>query len=248
MPSPAPYAPSPKSGGAGKFLLIVVAVLGLLGVMTVVGVAYGIHKVRGMIATWEGAPGAAHSSPTLPFGGQACSLLTAEEAGQVLNITITRITATNDSGQAGCAYFTTADAFAQLQQRAEREARRETAEANHQPSSNPQTLPELLQHTKELEGVVKSLTLTQAAQNGRVFSFNVNPSFGSDNWTATRTAMKLVPGFEDVSGVGDRAMVGSFGHALYVLKGDTVVQLDLTFVPDSRTTGVQLARRIAAHL
>jgi hypothetical protein len=249
VPSPAPYAPPPpKSGGAGKFLLIVVAVLGLLGVMTVAGVAYGIHQVRGLLATWVGAPGAAHSRPTLPFGGQACSLLSAEEAGQILNITITRITAINDGGRAGCAYFTTAAAFARLQQRAEQEARRETAEANQQPSSNPQTLPELLQHTKELEGVVKSLALSEAAQNGRVFSFNVDPSSGSANWNATRTAMKLVPGFEDISGVGDRAMVGSFGHALYVLKGSTIVQLDLTFVPDSRTTGVQLARRIAAHL
>jgi hypothetical protein len=248
MPSPAPYAPPPKSGGAGKFLLIVVAVLVLLVVMTVASIAYGIHKVRGVIARMEGSPGASHSSPTLAFGGQACDLLTAEEAGQVLNITITRISAANDGSQPGCSYFTTADAFAQLQRRAESEARRETAEANQQPSSNPQNLPELMKHTKELEGVVKTFALSQAAQNGRVFSFTVNPNFGRGSWTATRAAMSVVPGFEDVSGVGDRAMVGSFGHALYVLKGDTMVQLDLTFVPDSRTTGVQLGRRIASHL
>ncbi len=246
---PSPYEPPPpKSGGAGKFLLIVVAVLALLGVLTVAGIAYGIHKVRGVISNMEGSPGASSSSPTLPFGGQACSLLSAEEAGQVLNITITRITATGNGSQPGCAYFTNADAFAQIQQRAEEEVRRETAQANQQPNSNPQNLPELLKHTKELEGVVKAFALSQPAQSGRVFSFTVNPSFGRGNWTTMRAAMSVVPGFEEVSGVGDRAMVGSFGHALYVLKGDTIVQLDLTFVPDSRTTGVQLGRRIASHL
>ena len=52
--------------------------------------------------------------------------------------------------------------------------------------------------------------------------------------------MRLVeaatPGFEEVSGVGDHAMIGSFGHAFYVMKGDAMVRLDTTLVPDARTT------------
>lgn len=58
----------------------------------------------------------------------------------------------------------------------------------------------------------------------------------------------MVPSFEELSNVGDRAMMGSMGHALYVLKGDNLISLELTYIPDARTRGAEIGRRIAAHL
>jgi hypothetical protein len=96
--------------------------------------------------------------------------------------------------------------------------------------------------------MVKSLGMTQPDKEGKVFSFTVERDFKPENWTAVRAATAALPGFKDISGVGDRAMVGSFGHALYVLKGNSMIALDLTHVPDSRTRGADLGRRIASRL
>ncbi len=32
-------------------------------------------------------------------------------------------------------------------------------------------------------------------------------------------------------------MIGAFGHAFYVMKGDTMIRLDTTLVPDARYVG-----------
>ena len=43
-------------------------------------------------------------------------------------------------------------------------------------------------------------------------------------------------------------MGSSFGHAIYVLKGDSVIHLELTYVPDARTRGGEIGRKIVSHL
>jgi len=63
-----------------------------------------------------------------------------------------------------------------------------------------------------------------------------------------RTTMSLVPGFEELPGIGDAAMIGSFGHALFVLKGNTMVSLQLIYVPEAQTRGAEIGRKIASHL
>ena len=60
--------------------------------------------------------------------------------------------------------------------------------------------------------------------------------------------MSVVPGFDEVSGVGDRAMIGSFGHAFYVLKGDSMFRLETMYVPEARTRGADIARKMISHL
>jgi len=42
-------------------------------------------------------------------------------------------------------------------------------------------------------------------------------------------------------------MIGSFGHAFYVLKGDSVVHLDTIYVPETRVRGAELGRKIVSH-
>jgi hypothetical protein len=43
-------------------------------------------------------------------------------------------------------------------------------------------------------------------------------------------------------------MIGSFGHALFVLKGNTMVSLQLIYVPEAQTRGAEIGRKIASHL
>ena len=43
-------------------------------------------------------------------------------------------------------------------------------------------------------------------------------------------------------------MMGSFGHALYILKGDAMIHLDTTLVPDARVRGTEIGRKITSHL
>jgi hypothetical protein len=81
-----------------------------------------------------------------------------------------------------------------------------------------------------------------------VFAFTVDGKFGAGNWTALRATMSVVPGFDEVNGVGDRAMIGSFGHAFYVLKGDSMFRLETMYVPEARTRGGELGRKIVSHL
>jgi hypothetical protein len=63
-----------------------------------------------------------------------------------------------------------------------------------------------------------------------------------------RLTESAVPGFEEVSGVGDHAMIGAFGHAFYVLKGSAMIHLDTTWVPDARARGADLGRKIMGNL
>ncbi len=148
----------------------------------------------------------------------------------------------------GCAYYTNPEAFAQLQRMAIEQARRDSELAAKKPGPKTDNPLELLKDANQLEGVVKTFGLSLPDKDGRVFSFTVQRNFGRDNWLPLRTTMSVVPGFEDVSGVGDHAMMGSFGHAFYVLQGDSMVHLELTYVPDARTRGALLGGKIAGNL
>ena len=63
-----------------------------------------------------------------------------------------------------------------------------------------------------------------------------------------KTTMSVVPGFEEVSGVGDHAMIGTFGHAFYAVKGNTIIYLNTLYVPDASSRGAEIARRILSKI
>lgn len=251
-PVAAPAAVRAQGGGLKKLLLVVGGLVLLLGMLAIAGITFGVYKakqaVTGMIEGENRAP----VSNSAAFRGQACDLLEAEEVQRALGVLIDRTGPITENGESGCAYYTSAAAFAALRDAALREAEAEMErakrEAEAKPAAQSDNPIELLKHTKELEGVVKSFALMKESEDGRVFSFTVNPHFGRSNWTALRMSMALVPGFDELRGVGDRAMVGSFGHAIYVLKGDNMVTLNLMFVPESRVKGAALAGQIAARL
>jgi hypothetical protein len=165
-------------------------------------------------------------------------------------VTIERSQEIMEGSEPGCAYFANPEAFAQLQKMAIEQARRDSEKASKSESASTKSDNplELLKHTKEMEGIVKGLGLTQPPEDGRAFSFTLQRDFGRSNWSSIRSTMSVVPGFEEVPDVGEHAMIGSFGHAFYVLQGDTMIHLETTWVPEARTRGAEIVRKIIAHM
>src|SRR5262245_60879221 len=239
---PAPAAPvvaEPSSKGVVIVVAIVlVALFGALGAMF-----YGVQWFRNKISGTFG-----QASVTQ---GNACKLLSPAELQQVLGVAVERSAEITEGRDFGCAYCTNPAAFAELQKIAVEQARVDSEKASKDPSianSKSDNPLELLKHTQEMEGIVKSLGLTQADKDGRVFSFTVDNNFHSRNWGPLRATMSVVPGFDDVSGVGDHAMIGSFGHAFYGLKGDSMFRLETMYVPQARIRGADIARKMFSHL
>ncbi len=239
-------AQPPKSSGGGKTLLIVggivlVLVLGAFG-----AVFYGVHWVKGKVSSITGGSFGSEVSQ-----GNMCRLLSTAELQQMIGVTVERSAEVLDNGDPGCAYYTNPAAFAELQKIAIAQAKRDSERASQYPdvkNSKGDNPLELLKHTKEMEGIVKGFGLSAPDPSGRVFSFSVNRNFGSGNWMPLRTTLSVVPGFDDVNGVGDHAMIGSFGHAFYVLKGDSVFKLDTMYLPEARMRGTEIANKLISHL
>ena len=183
-----------------------------------------------------------------------CKLLSTADLQQMIGVTVERSAEIMDNGDPGCAYYTNPAAFSQLQKRALEQAKRDSEKVSKEPGANAKSngknddFIELMKHTKEMEGIVKGFGLSAPDPSGKVFSFSVNRNFGSGNWLPLRTTLSVVPGFDEVNGVGDNAMIGSFGHAFYVLKGDSVFKLDTMYLPEARARGSEIANKIISHL
>jgi hypothetical protein len=242
-------APTAKGSGLGKVLLIVGAVLVLLFVIGISAAMYGVYWVKHKVSSYASAVTGGSSAPIKAVeNGNSCRLLSTAELQKVLGVAIEKSAEIMENSTPGCAYFTNQEAFSQLQRMAAGQARRQAGEVNNRPGPKPDNLLALMKDANQLEGVVKTLAMTQPLQDGRVFSFTVQTNFGQDSWSGMRLTESAVPGFEEVSGVGDHAMMGGFGHAFYILKGDKMIYMDMTTVPDARTRGAQLGRKIMANL
>ncbi len=250
LAQPATPAAVKKSSGLGKVLLIVGGVLVVLFAVVIGAAFYAVHVVKKKISTYTAAATGGSSPDIVQVAqGRSCALLSKEDLQQILGVTVERSSEIEEDSEPGCAYYTNPAAFAQLQQMAIEQARKDSqraaAEHKGEKIDNP---VELLKDTKDLEGVVKGFGLSQPDKDGRVFTFSVKRNYSSADWSAMRTTMSVVPGFEDLPGIGDAAMIGSFGHVLFVLKGDTVISLQLLYIPEARTRGADIARKIVSHL
>jgi hypothetical protein len=246
----APAAQPPKSSGGGKALLIVggiilVMVLGAFG-----AVLYGVHWVKHKVSSITGGA-IGGSSASEVSQGNMCKLLSTAELQQMIGVTVERSAEIMDNGDPGCAYYTNPAAFAELQKLALAQAKKDSERASQYPdvkNSKGDNPLELLKHTQEMEGIVKGFGLSAPDLSGKVFSFSINNHAGSDSWGPMRTTLSVVPGFDEVNGVGDHAMIGSFGHAFYVLKGDSVFKLDTMYLPEARARGSEIANKLISHL
>jgi hypothetical protein len=215
----------------------------------VYGVYWFKNKAMAKVSTYTGGMVGGSSSEVRVARGNTCSLLSREDMQQVLGVTIEKTVEIQEGSSPGCAYYTNPAGIEQLRNLALEQARKQADAAKDLPASKSDNPLELLKNTDQLEGVIKSLSLSQGGdKEGRIFAFTVDRNFGRTNWTTLRTTTALIPGFKEVPGIDDHAMVGSFGHVLHVLHGDSLITLELTWVPDATTRGGDIARKIASHL
>lgn len=244
-----PVAAAAKGSSLGKILAIVGGVLLLLFVLAVGAGIYGVYWVKHKVSNYAAAVKGGSSEPIrVVANGNSCKLLSTADLQQVLGVTIEKSAEIMEGDKPGCAYYTNQQAFSQLQRQAMAEAKRQADEVNSRPGPKPDNLPALMKNANNLEGVVKGLAMTQPVQDGQVFSFTVERGGDSEAWAGARLVQSVVPGFEEVQGVGDRAMIGSFGHAFYVQKGDVIITMVTTWIPDTRTRGVELGKKIIGNL
>lgn len=254
--TPPPVVPAPsaaqKSSGAGKPILIGCAIVFVLLAAGTAASIYGVYwfknKAMAKVSTYTGGMVASPSEMKVAHGN-TCSLLSRDELQQVLGVTIEKTVEIQEGSEPGCAYYTNPAGFEQLRNLALEQARKQAEAAKDQPASKSDNPLTLLKDANQLEGVIKTLGMSQGGdKEGRVFAFTVDRNFGRSNWTTLRAATALIPGFQEVPGIDDRAMVGSFGHVLHVLHRDSKITLELMWVPDASTRGGDIARKIASHL
>ena len=245
----APVTAAPKSSGIGKILLWVGGILLVIFIVGGAAAVYGFYWVKHKVTSYAAAvTGDSSDSIKVVASGNTCRLLSTAELQQVLGVAIEKSAEIVEDSQSGCAYYTNQDAFNQLQKMALEQQKRDADEVNARPGPKPDNLPALMKNANELEGAVKALSMTQPSKDGRVFSFTVEHGFGADSWSGMRLTESAVPGFQEISGVGDHAMIGAFGHAFYVQKGDTLITMSMMFVPDARARGSALGKKIIGNL
>jgi hypothetical protein len=245
-----PIVPQPaKSSGLGKILLWVAVVFLVIGLGVVGVTVYGYYWAKHKITSYASAMtnGASGEMKVVP-SGDSCKLLSTAELQQVLGVPIEKSAEIMEGSDPGCAYYTNPTGIAKLQQQATEQAHRQAAEASKRAGPAGDNPLALLKETNQMEGFVKGLGLSSPDANGKVFSFTIQRNFGSDSWSGMRLVESAVPGFQDVNGVGDHAMIGAFGHAFYTVKGETMIHMDTTVVPDARTRGSQIAKKILGRL
>lgn len=252
VPTPTPSQPAvtpTKSSGAGKILLVIGGVLLMLFVIGVAAAMYGVYWVKHKVSTYTSAVTGSPSEPVKVVGnGNSCRLLSTSELQQVLGVAIEKSAEIMEGSEPGCAYYTNPAAFSQLQRMAADQARRQSEEASKKPGPQGDNPLALLKDANQMEGIVKTLGMTQPDKDGQVFSFSLQRNAGSDAWAGVRVVQAAVPGFEEVQGVGDHAMIGAFGHAFYLQKGDVIIHLNTMWVPDTRTRGAEIGKKIVGNL
>jgi hypothetical protein len=247
----AQQAAAPQRSGVGKPLLIGCAIVFVLLAAGTAASIYGVYwfknKALAKVSSYTGGV-VGSPSETRVAHGNTCSLLSRDDLQQLIGVTIEKNVEIMEGSAPGCAYYTNPAGFEELRNLAIAQARKEAEAAKDQPATKSDNPLSLLKDVNQLEGVVKALSLSQGGdKEGRAFAFTIDRNFGSSNWAGLRATTAVVPGFQEVPDVGDRAMIGAFGHALYVLKGNSLIALEMTWVPDARTRGGDIARKIISH-
>jgi hypothetical protein len=237
-----------RKSGLGKVLLWIGVIVFLVFLAAAGATVYGYLWVKHKVTNYASAITGGSSGPMKTVAsGDSCRLLTAADLQKVLGIAIEKTTEIEEGSEPGCAYYSNPAAVAQLQRMAMEQARKQAQQASAKPGTKVDNPLALLKETNQMEGIVKSFGLSNA-ENGKIFSFTVQRDFDENAWSGMRLVQAAVPGFEDVPGVADHAMIAAFGHGFYAMKGNTMIYLDTTLVPDARMRGAQIVKKIFGNM
>jgi len=240
-----------------KKLLIIGGILMLvMGAIGTVGLVYVGYRVKNRL---ERVAAEARPEPTrrvvraeaAPQRPDVCSLLTRDEASQILEVPIERTRSGNGAEEGTCQYFakprTQRDQAASIADALKAMSSRQGPE----PSANPNEAYALPRQAGT-EEIMKRIGGLAVGRDAPYVTVTVN-------WDGGRSSIAMLKGIatgeapgvkttEDLVGIGDEAIMGPVDSMLAFVKGPTAVQLDLRLVPHGRDKGVAMARKIAGRL
>ena len=245
-----------------KVLIIAAVVFVVMGIMATAGLLYVGYRVKNRIEK-EAASLRHDSSRPAPVTVaavaeatgrrvDACSLLSKEEASQILGVAVERTQAKEASGQSTCQYFAKA--------RSQQEKMASVASAfgaiakggaTPEPDVKANEAYKIGRQTG-MDDLVKGIGGLAAPTDAPYLAVTVS-------WENGRQAMSILKGViagnsagvqttESLAGIGDEALVGPVDSFLAFVKGQTEVQIDLSQIPKGRDKGVAIARTIAPRI
>ena len=251
--APPPQPPPPRSSGSGlgKILLVVFLIFLAFGAAGAGGFYYFVfrpvrHKyeqAKRAIERQTGGMTESNAESQTPAGSlNACSLLSKDEASEILNTPIERTVSSGHDSDASCEYYATAEASSSSSERI-REDLDKLKQQKQTGNEPPEAVKDL---AKEMTGALAGAT---AQASGPYFGFTI--SRGADAGTAfnsfkaANSIFGAIPGAKTtVSGLGDEAFLGPMDSMLMVRKGNAAILLSLQRVPKGREKGIAIAHKI----
>jgi len=245
-----------------KVLIIAAVLFVVMGIMATAGLLYVGYRVKNRIEREAAAlrhdtsrPSPASVAAAAEATGhrvEACSLLSKEEASQILGVAVERTEAKEGNGESTCQYF--------VKPRSQQERTASVADAFMAIAKGGAT-PEPEVKANEAYKVSRQTGMDDLAKGigGLVAPAGAPYLAVRVSWENARQGLSILKGTiagnsagvqttENLQGIGDEAFMGPMDTMLVFVKGQTGVQIDLSQIPKGRDKGVAMARRIASRL
>jgi len=245
-----------------KTVLILAAVLFVVvGIMATAGLVYVGYRVKNRIEkeaaalrhdTSRPAPASVAAAAEAPGHVEACSLLSKEEASQILGVAVERTQWEEGRGESTCQYF--------VKPRSQEERMGSLADAFKAVAKGGAT-PEPEVKASEAYNVSRQTGMDDLAKGIGGLAAPADAPYLAVrvSWENARQGMSILKGTiaansagvqttENLQGIGDEAFMGPMDTMLVFVKGEAGVQIDLSQIPKGRDKGVAIARTIAARL
>lgn len=230
-----------------KILLAFFVIIFLFGVAGVAGMWYLAHRVKQKVHDM-GLDEISNTSQAPVLGGaDACSLLSKDDVGQVVKLTVVRAEHAEGSDP-GCQYSVMGsypDMIASHLSKVEQDM----AAKDNQKLSDSQK--------EQMDALTKNFFHGMDTQQGSpsqhpgespVFVFSVSNQGAKAQMSMTRMAFgRMVPAFTELPGIGDEAFdIG--GAMILARKGDKIVRVMYMMCPCTRSDAVPLVKKIVDNL
>jgi hypothetical protein len=240
--APVAQAAAPSKGGSTllKVLLGLVIVVFLFAAVGITGVWYLAHRIKQKahdLGLDQMSETARSNEPVLRGGRDACSLLSKEDVGQVVKMTVVRAEATEGQG-AGCTYSVQGEMTDLVAKHASLLQKGATTE----------------QQRQMMESFAKNIFQNANAQGGAsnpehpgespVFVFKVDNQGARGLMSMTRMTLgRMGPAFTDLPGIADEAFdIG--GAMILARKGDKILTILYMMCPCTMQDATPLAKKI----
>lgn len=251
--NPATAPPSAPAAGSSspvlKIVLVVVALIVVLGVVSVAGVIYAGYRMKQRaerVAREYGIELSSRprTSPGATRHRDGCLLLTKDEVQSLFGVEIERAVSAPDGES--CTWFASPEGAQKRQEEARKALENLQSRGDKDPSGGLKAVEQLT------KGIVGAAATAQG--NPQVISITVDREDGKAKaagigiFAAWASGMPSGGGMSKIEGLGDRAMFGPMNSMLYVLQGDTMLQMDLRATPAGREQAIEAARKILSRL